>query len=525
MNETFDSELIDELIRNPPLFARTFLPHIFPGPIPWFHRAIFAILTREVSFLDDDPELDLILEHFISLDGSPIFTKTPTGVKLNIGRYTAIIMPRGYSKTMIAGLAVPLYDTVFGLSPFTLYLSHAGDHAEQQLDNIKSELSGNAELIGTFGEFKPARTDDARWASDVFETTHGDVFFGRGKNSQIRGLNHKGRRPNKIVVDDFEDDESVSTPAQRKKMRYLTYARVMPALAEFNPDSTMTVIGTKLHEESLLMTLSRDPQFTTIMLDAILPDGTALWPEIMPLEKIEEKRRSAQLAGELGAFYNEYLPSQRAPADIRIFDLDRIERQSAPPRENYMVAIAVDPAISSARTADEAVIKVIGLSFSGKIYHLDSWAARGANPSLIVDKIFELALKWGAGEYPIRVGIESNAFQVALYHAVEEQFHRRQVFFDLVKVMHKTQKEVRIKGAIAPRLNNGNIIFTFEDRDLIEQLTDFPYGKHDDHADAFAMALGLLDEYIGLAGGEHYYQREVGGESNQYRRLRNRACP
>jgi len=115
------------------LFCKTFLPHLFPKPIPWFHRGILAILTRDASWLPIYGELDKICEHFFHEDGDGIihrvFQLLPDGtVRMDLGKFTLLMVPRGYSKTTIAGIAVPLSDILYKVTPFTVYVSEGGKH-------------------------------------------------------------------------------------------------------------------------------------------------------------------------------------------------------------------------------------------------------------------------------------------------------------------------------------------------------------------------------------------------------------
>ena len=56
---SFDSNLSSHEVKlfaelgysDPVFFCTHFLEHLFPSPMPWFHRAILAILTKQTRFL------------------------------------------------------------------------------------------------------------------------------------------------------------------------------------------------------------------------------------------------------------------------------------------------------------------------------------------------------------------------------------------------------------------------------------------------------------------------------------------
>jgi hypothetical protein len=242
--------------RDPVYFCKRFLSHLFPGPVPWVHRGLLAILTGRTEFLAEYGDLELIVRNFVWRDQNgethSIFHAANGGLDLSLGKFTLIMLPRGFAKTTIAGIAVPLYEILYRDHPFFLYVSEAALHSRMQLDNVKRELTSNALVLQVFGDLKPAYRDDERWAGDFFETRTGIAMAARGRGSQIRGLNHLGRRPSKIIVDDVEDKESVSTREQRDKTKAWAYGDLIPALPKLDPSATIVALGTLLHKEALL---------------------------------------------------------------------------------------------------------------------------------------------------------------------------------------------------------------------------------------------------------------------------------
>ena len=502
-------EVLDEGYYDPAFFCQEFLPHLFPKDFEWFHLGIIAVLVRRADWLSKYPEVvDKIIKNFLTCENwddpeakkTPIFYWDMEGVEpeMRLGKYTLLMIPRGFAKTTIAGVGITLWKILYQEVPFFVYVSEAAPHAKMQLTNVKRELESNERIISAFGNVKPEARDPEKWREDFFETKSGVAMTARGRGGQIRGLNHRGLRPLEIIFDDVEDKESVSTEEQRKKTREWLFADVLPALPELNPKATATGLGTLLHRDALLSRLCHDGQWTVVRLGALDVDGFPIWPDNMSLEKLETRKQSYVKAGLLDVFYMEYFNTPFA-AETQIIAYEHIH-WSQPEGVEY-TAIYVDPAISEKRTADSSVIIVVGMGKNGRIWVLDGWGKRGANPREIIDMYFELAKKWKCQQH----GVESIAWQRALVHLIQEEMFRKNYYFEVVAVTHgRVEKYERIKGVLAPRYRSGYIHHARRFGELETQLLDLKPGNkgHDDWPDAEAGAITLLDPYAAAAAGE-----------------------
>jgi len=495
---------VQRCFEDPVLFCRYYLEHMFPLPMPAVHRGLLAILTRQTQFLEVYGEVDWICDNFVmERDGKTyrIFERGEDYVlRMYLGTHTLVLMPRGFSKTTLCGIADSLYDICYQLVQLSAYVSHAAPHAETQLENVKRELEANTRILHDFGILKPERSTGKHWSVDIFETTNSCAMVARGAGAQIRGLNLQGIRPQKVKVDDVEDRESVSTEEQRKKMRVWGYGDLLPCLPALDPLAAMVVIGTVLHPASLLMTWANDPKFSVIRFGALDRAGKPIWPENMSVERLEAEKRSFTRAGELSTFYLEYHNQVRAE-ETQIFQ-QRFFRYGPPtPEDGSLIwAAYCDPAISEAKRADSSVVYAVGMSMkTGRIFVPAPWAQRGAKPRDIIDAFFNYSKRYGASHH----GIEANQYQAALIHLVRAEMFKKKHYFDVLPIIHgsKTSKYTRIKGVLQPRYSNGYIQHYVPIPDLESQLLDFPSGVHDDHPDGLAGAIALLDPVAGAGAG------------------------
>lgn len=514
---------------NPAFFCRTFFPHWFPLPMPWMHRGILALLRKKTDWLLefgeeewphgkgvwDEQQLDKILRHFVwraePEDLRSPYTPIFEAVRDNSGRIVAInlrrsertliIAPRGISKTTLVN-ASNLMDIVYQETDFLVYLSEAARHAEQQLDNVKRELMANELLIEVFGDKQPDRTDPEKWTQPLIETIDGVVVAAKGRGGQVRGLNHQGKRPKRIVFDDVEDKDSVKNDEQRDKTRTWLKADVEPALPQIESRDKGEIIGlgTLLHHDALLVSLSRDPEWVVIRFGAIDPDGDMLWDHYMTREQYEAKKKSYKRIGKLDVFGMEYDSSTKVEEEAAKFKESSITYKFIEPKkirdEFPQIALVMDPAISEDPEADFCAFGVVARNPENGTCHVcDYYGERGMAPRAQIDKYFELHFKWGCTTH----GIEAVAYQKALVYLVKEEMFRKgksfgpRAYFEIEPITHgKTGKDERILGILAPRYAAGYITHQRRFPDLELQLIEYPNEKKDG-PDVIAMAVELLD--------------------------------
>lgn len=511
---------VKESAEDPAYFCRFFLRSWFPGSIPAVHLGLLALFTRKVAFLDKYPAAHpFLLQYFIYLaePNDPTSTELPVfqydqqgKIMMVAGENNAIIMPRGFSKTTLYNGA-NLYELITDSTTFSVYVSESSDHAERQLGNIKRQLEDNQLLRQAYGDVVPKRSDSEKWGADEIQLSTGAVLLARGRGSQIRGLNFNARRPNRIVLDDVEDKESVATAVQRKKVSDWFYGDVVPAgnemedTSEFDEDVIqqqdlqLTVLGTLLHAEALLITLQKDATFNHIRFGAKLPDGTMLWPQKMSEKTYNNKRERYRRVGKLAEFSREFDSLIRVEEDALFQPLTAQFYVPTVLSDLIQRAQACDPAISEDPNADHATILVGGRKENGMLWVLDEWGGYGIKPSAIVEQLF----KWHRDFHLHITGIEAQAYQKSLIYSLREYMARKQTFFSIKAIVQGKDKtkQQRIEGILQPRYANGYVRHAKLLPKLEAQLQDFPNGKYD-YADACAMMFSLLGETQFLAAPE-----------------------
>lgn len=497
-------------LRDPVKFARTFFPHIFIKEIPWFHHGLLAIMTRQTGFLRSYGHWEKLQRNFVWKENPvdpksqehPLFVEQPDGtIAIVGGEFSLAMIPRGFAKTTITNIA-SIFRIVYRISKVIVYLSEAAKHAETQLQFIKNELETNERLRLVFGNLAPDSSSGLTWRQDEIETLSGTTIICRGRGGQVRGINIKSNRPDYIVLDDVEDEESVNTEDQRKKCIDWVYRSVLPALSRFNTDAMVVALGTLLHREAMLMTLLRDERFTSIRLGAYDRDGELLWPDLMSEDALQTIKQGMQNAANLSGFYLEYMNEARATEE-QIFRQSYI--QYGTPKGYIRNVIAIDPALSPNRNSSRASIAVVGMSENGEMVVQESWGERGQTVRQLVDRYFEMKVRWDC----VKCGVESIGFQAALIHLLREEMFRKaktlgpKAYFEIEPILHSTKKAERIKGVLQPRYAAGYVWHRQRFPALETQMLDFTLRTEDgiDDLDAVAMAVALLDPFAADAAG------------------------
>jgi hypothetical protein len=520
-NNRVSQQILEEAVAHsaydPAFFLRFFLSKWFPTPLAPFQLGLVALVTRKVQFLNDYPAAHdfLLNEFFYAADPSdptstklPVFQLNEEGKLIMIaGDNNNFIIPRGYSKTTLLN-GLNLYDCTTDGTVFGVYISATATHAETQLGNIRFELEGNELLRAAYGNVVPTKSDAEKWSSDQLQLRNGAILVARGRGGQVRGLNFQARRPNKILLDDVEDEDSIATGVLRVKTERWFYAAVSPAGNEMDGAQAagvaqqplmITNLGTLLGPECLMMTLAKDPQYNTVKFGAKLnledvDDEKMLWPYKMSHERYLKQRARYQKLGKLAEFTRENDSSIRV-SDDTIFPAVFIYQPTL--RSDLVhVSQALDPAISEQPGRDHAAIVVAGRRASdGALWFLDEWGGLGKTPREKVDEFFNMQLKWNTTHN----GIEAQQYQASLIFLMREEMARRQYFFSITPIVQgsKVRKEDRIVGTLSPRYMNGYIRHLRHLPNLEGNLADWPNGKKD-YADAASMALSLLGESAGL---------------------------
>lgn len=376
------------------IFGRYFFQHIIRGRTPYCHIE----LIREMARPED----------------------------------SAIIFPRGFAKSTWEKIDT-LHDIVYALEPVILYISDTADSVGLHFESIKGELENNNTLRYVYGNLVPIENDEEegkkrsfkKWTNKHFETTNGINMVARGAGNG-RGVNIRNNRPTKVIVDDAETDEQVSSVMRRQKYHDWIYNVVIPSLDKER--GRIKIIGTVIHPECEVLKFYRAKggifkKAIENIQGGIFSTGKSIWESYWSIEDLLKRKDGyTNDAGEtiegIGtrAFMQEYMnePTNIELARVNPEWIDNNLYVELPQNDKYRIrkVIAIDPQSGEKNQADEYAITVLAwYTGSPHKYVLEQLAGRGSQ----MHQVKEVIAVWKRHSDALAVGVEKVMTQVAVY--------------------------------------------------------------------------------------------------------------
>lgn len=499
-------------------FGRAYLSHYFVRKSPHFHE-----------------ELDAIWESSVMKSKNPL--SSAKEIARMKGSRNVIAAPRGHAKSTNLTFKDSLHATVYGYKHYILLLSDSSEQAEGFLDEIKTELEENADLIEDFGILKGEKT----WRSNGILTKNDIKIEAIGSGKKVRGRKHRNWRPDLIVLDDIENDENVNTPEQRKKLKSWFEKAVSKAGDTY---TDIMYIGTVLHYDSLLNNVLHNPRYHAKKYRAVISWATNqklwdIWESIyinlfnenheVDAQAFFEEHREEMLEGtevlwedklsyydliemkvtEGEASFNSELQNDPVDPDNATFNEewnDYYEPELMDWKSPEFIFVGSnDPSLGKNKKSDTSAIINLALSIkTGYMYVVDA-SIEKRKPDVIIEDIFQMSQRlkrdYAKGFY--KFGVETVQFQ---YYFKEVMAHRsveEGEYLPIEEIQSSANKKLRIES-LQPVIKNKYLKFNREHRALLKQLHEFPMGRNDDGPDALQMAVQLAQSVKAVAGKGNY---------------------
>ncbi|PKV95914.1 hypothetical protein ATK30_6847 [Amycolatopsis echigonensis] len=280
----------------------------------------------------------------------------------------AYVAPRGCGKSTWLFLILPLWAAAHGHRKFAAAFADSGDQAQRHLQSFKGELQNNELLRADFpGLCTPARKPSGGAIADnqtMYVSESGFVFGAKGIDSSSLGMKVGSDRPDLIILDDIEPDESNYSLAQKTKRLTTLLDAVLP----LNIYARVVLVGTVTMPESIVHQLVRsviqpdtteqwvrDTQFRAHYFPAIMTDDEtgqerSLWPAKWPLEFLQSIRHTRD--------YKKNYANDPLGLDGEFFTADDFVYGELPAMSACLLSI--DPAVTSKEKSDFTAVAVIG---------------------------------------------------------------------------------------------------------------------------------------------------------------------
>lgn len=469
---------------------------------------------QRVSVLKKIFEKDLELfgkfffPHHLSLD-TPRFHQELYDILEKNPRRLAIAAPRGHAKSTIFDLVYLTWLIVHKKTRFTLLISDTYSQSNLFLETLKAEFESNERLRAFYGDLVTEKWSEdeivlapktPKFKKKTGSDQGGVMVKALGANMKVRGLKYRNFRPDMVVVDDLENDEMVESRERRDKLSRWFNGALIPSLA---PEGRIVIIGTILHYDSLLNNLldeKRYPGWEKKLYRAI-NNGQALWPEHLNLSQLESIKQNYLREGQGFLFYQEYM-NDPVSDEFRKFKFEKLKYFDPKEQEGKTmnVYLTIDRAYAMDKTADYTAFVVVGVDNDNRWYVLHAERVRISEKDLI-DKIFDLKSFYS----PIKVGIEQKSYLYTLKPTLDSEMQRRNQFFVIQELKDLGRSKALRIEALLPRYEAGAIFLKKGQDELVDELTTFPKGTHDDLIDALAYTTTLATAPYQHASNDSYY--------------------
>lgn len=487
-------------------FGRAYFPHYFSKPSPEFHR-----------------ELDAIWQQGVLKGRYPLTAADTKMISRLPGTRRAVAAPRGHAKSTNLTFKGTMHSTLYGYKHYPIIISDSSEQAEGFLDNIRVEFEENTAILEDFGVLA-----GSVWRSNVLLTKTNIKIEAIGSGKKIRGRKHRNWRPDLIILDDVENDENVRTPEQRKKLKDW----FDKAVSKCGDDYTDIIyIGTLLHYYSLLAKTLTNPAYRSIKYKAVIQFSQAddLWQqwETIFTDLSNDDRESEALAffqahktamlegtqvlweeklsyydlmvmrvseGE-ASFNSEEQNEPINPDDCLFMEewfdyYNEAEVNFGDPAFDFFGFI--DPSLGKTKRSDfSAIVTLAKHKGSGYMYVVDADIERRHPDRIIADVLAkERWLRASFGHGYRKLGAETNQFQWFLKEELAKASAKAGLYLPIEEVQQTSDKVMRVQ-TLQPDVKNKYIKFNRRHKRLLEQLTQFPMGAHDDGPDALEGARSI----------------------------------
>jgi predicted phage terminase large subunit-like protein len=443
----------------------------------------------------------------------------------------AVAAPRGHAKSTIVSLVYVLWCVLYLKERLILIASNTQEQAITLLKDIKHQLKNNPLIISDFPEICSGKKPKP-WRNNRIQLPNGAMICVYGVSQSPRGIKNDKDRPGLIIADDLENEEQAESEEQRDKLRSWFRGTL---LNTGHPDTNVVVVGTILHQGSLLANLvdpnrnsgwmgkkykavkkfsdnpqlweqwssifchreehegSTGPEAAKLYFEAnlkeMLKSTEVLWPEWESYYQLMVIRESEGHRSFQSEKQNEPIDPQQCifkEEDFIFWDDDYRDVQHLIQSLNGKGRFcgACDPSLGKSTRGDYTAIVILLRDDNMDINYVIAADLLHCSPSQTIDRITEYA-----GMYKFKkFAIEINNFQELMAEKLDKRIIAYGRRLPIHEITSRSNKQSRIAG-LEPYIKQGNIRFCRKHRKLLDQLTQFPLAKNDDGPDALEMAM------------------------------------
>jgi predicted phage terminase large subunit-like protein len=440
--------------------------------------------------------------------------------QLNPSRFKRALYPRDHFKTSVITIGANLQLAVRDPEQRIHIKNEREENAERFLAAIQQHCLGNQRFRTLYGQLIPPDVNKVRWNKTEMDLlgrsgVYPEPTISCSGMSTATTSNHYSH----LCYDDPVSEKAVESESVMESSKQRMKGSM--ALLSKPLKDTIWIVGTRWAYDDVYSWWDKTyGRLTAKLSRGAIEDGQPIFPELISLEFLDMQRAA-----------DEYLFScnyMNNPRNVELQDLDVAALMRWQYADDYQdriviydprsqnqdilavvdvdkldITVTVDLAMGERVTSDRNAINVMGVEpTKGYCVVLEAWGKR-CTPLELIEKLFAVNEKW----HPRLFGIEAVAYQKSLSYFLRQEMERRGKWFQIKDLKAIGKKEVRIRG-LQPIVKTSRVAIHPEQQLLIQEMSDFPLGEHDDVVDAFSMQLQVASHWFSQDRIARYRQAE-----------------
>lgn len=407
--------------------------------------------------------------------------------------------PRGFTKSTIGAVIYPCWASLLMVRRDICIISASETLAVEFLRKVRIQLTTNQKIMGLFGDVQ-----SDKWTENHIVLKNGVNIRAKGAGGQIRGF-----RPDCIILDDIETDESVESEEQRKKLKEWLLKACLNTLL---PGGQLILQGTLIHPLAVLSDFVDMPRQGWVRRkyraykDGIEDEGHELWPVARPHQWLQQRKSEIGSWAFAAEFMNDPRLDDSVPIKesyLRYWDYKPSEEVRVLPSQ-YSTVITIDPAYSEDDKADYKVCVPVHCDVHQNRY-LGDYIRTHEPSGTFIDACLNLWLRHKKS--CIALGIPNSGTEKEFFKAFVNRANERKLYPPIVELKNTfvnadtgvstRNKKRRIIAALQPVFEQGKYYIHTNHTEARDELLTIGSSRWDDCVDAMTYAEQLIQPYFG----------------------------
>ncbi|NCN86761.1 hypothetical protein GW932_02920 [archaeon] len=441
------------------------------------------------------------------------------------------MLPRGHGKTKITQASIlkdiVTYDYDIATKMwFTVWVATNKTQSMRNVNFVKSQIETNEKLRYYFGDLTGEKKG-MKWNQEELDFSNGCSMICRAGLHGIRGLLKDHLRPNRFILDDFEDESNTKTQYSRDANAGAVTSVIMPAL---DPEvGRIEINQTPVHYDCFVMRIhdlhaewikngNEAEDFSWVVYKKSTQIDNPLWPEYFDGKKLKTIKRRLEQSDQGHTWSQEYemevTNSETAlfgkkvikywdgefivEGDTTYLRITEMSGKKVDYKRRVLTFLGCDPASDiESRTSSDTAMNVIAVDEHGNIFVL--WTFNSKNlpdialesdvkgrgtSNMILDKGLEYRVR--------RAGVERTALSSGVFNSIAflREKYDKYKNIPVVGLSHEqTNKIDRIYNGLITVMNTGKVYIRYEHSRLETEITTFgEFAKYIDLLDSLEMS-------------------------------------